>query len=274
MCQIDLPNRHVKVDLIGERFSVDTVSTQNRVLCVVFCRSSGNEGEFNLVNSSQEWLYNPSTDLATVLLNLSSKSLGHHQIQVLLPVGLVVLIFYQGVAVLVDSIGSLICWVIRNIWLVSLWNVWVNSTSDTNLPLVVKFPYLVEVTKSSSNLILNFNKGVLFFKIKLLILRVLLIDPIVVDMHCFLHKLSRSIEGFIILWLIIVRGLIDSKVVEHVSLISLINENFILILLDDNIPRVEWLRCCHDCSSCNFRNKDICFVILCKSLEDWILKGL
>jgi hypothetical protein len=53
---------------------------------------------------------------------------------------------------------------------------------------------------------------------------VLLVEELVLNSHGFLHYASNSINAIVVDRLILIRCLIDCKIVEDVILISLINE--------------------------------------------------
>ena len=84
---------HVEINLVLEGSSVDTIGSQNDVLASILGVLTRNEGKLDLLNTCENRLNNPSADLAGVILNLLSKALSHHKIEVGLPVRFVSLVF-------------------------------------------------------------------------------------------------------------------------------------------------------------------------------------
>ena len=123
-----------------------------------------------------------------------------------------------------------------------------NRAPDAYLLLVVKSPNVVYVAVSDGNLPLGLNEGIFLVEgvFEVLALPLLLCEDIVLCDESLSHDLSHSIYCVVVHWLVLVRGLIHSQEVQNVLIITLINEELVLILLDDNIPRVERLRSGHD----------------------------
>ena len=67
----------------------------------------------------------------------------------------------------------------------------------------------------------------------------LLGEDIILNEEGFTHDLTDTVDRLIIHRLVIVGGLVDCQVIQNVLLITLFNEKFVLILLNDHIPRVE-----------------------------------
>lgn len=149
-----------------------------------------------------------------------------------------------------------------------------DRTSDTYFLFILKFPYSVDISLPYCYLILHFNKWVFFSKIVNLIIWIWLVLPCSVDWSSFFHKLSDSIDWLIIWWLVIMRCFINCEQIKHVLIISFVNEQLVLILLYDHIPRLQWLWSCHYCCNCNFSCKHICFVFFGESLENRVLQSI
>jgi hypothetical protein len=97
-----LPLFDVEIDLVCEHVSFNSIGAYDHMGIILFVILSGNESEFDLVDSSDHTLNNPSTDLATVVLNLLGQALSHADIKVCLPVGLVEDVLIECVDILVD----------------------------------------------------------------------------------------------------------------------------------------------------------------------------
>jgi hypothetical protein len=74
----------------------------------------------------------------------------------------------------------------------------------------------------------------------------LLSENIVLSNDGFAHNLSDTVDRLVIDWLVLVRRLVHCQEIQNVLVIALIDEEFVLIFLDDDVPRVERLVGCHD----------------------------
>lgn len=113
-----------------------------------------------------------------------------------------------------------------------------DCASDTDLFFVAKVPNLIKIAYSSGNLVLHLNKGILHRQVNFLISHVVMVLPSIIDTDGFLHEISDSIDGVFILRLIVMRSFVDCKQIKDVGVVSLINEELVLMLFNDNIPRV------------------------------------
>lgn len=67
----------------------------------------------------------------------------------------------------------------------------------------------------------------------------LLGENIVLYEEGFAHNLTNTVDGLVVYRLVIVGGLVDCQEIQNVLLIALVDEKFVLILLNNDIPRVE-----------------------------------
>ena len=111
-----------------------------------------------------------------------------------------------------------------------------HRASDTYLLLSIQFPYLIEITHSSSYLVFHFNEGIFLLQIELPILQTLLLNEGMVHTHSLCHHLPYSIDGVIVDRLGIMGCLVNCHVVKHVVFITLIDEYFVLVLLYYHVP--------------------------------------
>lgn len=74
------------------------------------------------------------------------------------------------------------------------------STTDTDLALVVKTPYSVDVARSDTDLLLILNEGILLSNgvLSIFSLQILLVHELVLDLHGLLHDLSNTIDRVIV----------------------------------------------------------------------------
>lgn len=178
------------------------------MLSVVLVILSWYKCKSDLLNSSQKTLNYPSWYLSWVILNFLSQTLSHHHIKILFPVALVLLILKESICILVCWFNFILSWRFFLPWLL---DIWVHTWSNTNPLFISNIPDLVHITKSSSNLVLNFNEWIFLIKSNFLVLLILAVSPWVINSYCFLHKLSHSINSVIIYWLVILRCLINSQ---------------------------------------------------------------
>lgn len=146
--------------------------------------------------------------------------------------------------------------------------------SDADPSLLAQIPDLILIPHSSSHLSFSLNEWVRLFHVYLLVILICLVEDRVVDSGGLEHDLSDAIHSLVIQSLLLVGSLIHSEQVQHVGLISLVNKQFVLILLDDDIPRVHRLGSSHDSSNCNLSGEDVCNIILGQSGKYGVLKSL
>jgi hypothetical protein len=109
--------------------------------------------------------------------------------------------------------------------------------------------------------------------LKVLRFALLLGEDIVLNEKGFAHDLADTVDRLVIHRLVIVGGLVDCQEIQNVLFITLLNEKFVLVLLNDNIPRVEWLGSCHDGWDGKFSCENVCFVLVGKTSHHRVIQG-
>jgi len=127
----------------------------------------------------------------------------------------------------------------------------VNSTSDTDLLLLLasslvsllNLPNSIEVTNSRSNLMLILNEWVFFVKLDFFGFLPGTVQPSVVDGLGLSHELLNTIDGTVVIWLVVLGCLADQCIVQDVSFIrqfifflTFINNNLTINFLNLNVP--------------------------------------
>ena len=74
----------------------------------------------------------------------------------------------------------------------------------------------------------------------------LLGENIVLNEEGLAHNLTNTVDRLVIYRLVVVGGLVHCQEIQNVLLIALVDEKFVLILLNNDIPRVEGLGSCHN----------------------------
>jgi hypothetical protein len=93
------------------------------------------------------------------------------------------------------------------------------------------------------------------------------------NIDSFSHNVFDTIDCVLVHWLVLVRGLIYCQFVQNVFIVAFVNEKFILILFDNDIPRVEGFGGGHDRGNGDLCREDICFFLLCETADDGVFQS-
>lgn len=105
-------------------------------------------------------------------------------------------------------------------------------------------PNLVKISDSGGNLVLILQEWVLLVELNLLswVLILTMVHPRVVNLLGLLHEGSDTVNRLVVDWLSFEGRLVDGHEVEdvvvNIIVLSFVDENLILELLDLDIPRV------------------------------------
>ncbi len=88
-----------------------------------------------------------------------------------------------------------------------------------------------------------------------------------------LHDLLHTVYGVVVHRLALVRGLIHSQEIQHVFIVTLVNEELVLVFLDDYVPGVEGLGGSHNRGDGDLGRENVGFVLLSEAADHWVLEG-
>ena len=149
-------------------------------------------------------------------------------------------------------------------------------TTDANLEVVSKLVDLILVTNSEHLLVLIFLVRVVPFEFGEFLRLLGSLEQVDVNLLSFLHELTGTVDGIIIKGSVIGKSSLgDGLHVEHVLstlLVSLVNEEHVLELLDADIPRVVGLGRAHNGGSSLIGDEDVGLLVSGELLDDLILK--
>jgi len=137
----------------------------------------------------------------------------------------------------------------------------VDSASDTNflllvskfVVLVLKLPDFIDVSHPSIDLILVLCEGVASVELIHVgdIIALSKILPCIIDILSLLHQVLDTVNSWLVEWLVVKRSLADCLEIQDILFLlifSFVDENFVVELLNFNVPRVVGLGGAHqDC---------------------------
>jgi hypothetical protein len=160
-----------------------------------------------------------------------------------------------------------------------------HSTPNTDLLLLdtfswvglLQFPDLVDVSDSGGHLVLVLKEWILPLILDDLgwILRLALVQPTIVDSLRLLHQWLDTVDGRVIVGLVVQGGLILSLEVENVVLwviLTLINEDLVLKLFDLEVPRIITLIRAHEDGGHHISRVDVGDVLLDELDHDGVVE--
>ena len=218
------------------------------------------ESEAHLIDAVNDRLHRPPVELACVVSDFLVEHHHGHLVEFLGP-ALALVVPLEEHEKVRETLGACIVMVVV-------------LTTDANFEALTELVDLIPVANSEHFLILSFLMGIVSFKLgKFLFLSKL--KQVSVHLGSLLHKLSCTVDGVIVDGGVIGQSCLrDSLAVEHVLstfLISLINKEHLLELLDADVPRVDCFRRAHDSDSCLISDEDVGLLFSCNLLDVFIV---
>lgn len=225
---------------------------------VVFKALSGYKGKFDLVYFGEHRLHDPPGDLARVSLDFIIHAVNQTHVNFFSPHGLVWVVLIESVDILIDLDST-------SHWL----SVRVDRAPDTDLHLSrpVQVINVINVAHPGSYLVFFFNKWVFLIQIFFLIWLLSEVKPGFVDVHGFFHETLDAVDGVVIQGLVHGLGFAHRLHVQDVLLVPLVNEDRVLELFDDYVPREHRLGGSHQRSHHHVCREDVCFAFFGQSFD-------